>query len=204
MGFAVRHRHRFAGPMPIFQFNGRHVSDGVSEISFEHLKGSFTNAIDIRPIAPGKSTQWRRANVQFSRLEIQRTGTRSGFNNSLDSNLPNDVQYLLSIISTSLITGPFAMGANWTDQVDLGNGFTFTPNEVNSVIGNTVTFAYLTRLRPYPSSHPYSLYSRRHKDDDHDDLWMQLYQMCSIADCLYLPSTTIDAFVDIIARHDAG
>ncbi len=44
-GFAVRHRHRFAGPMPIFQFNGRHVSDSISEISFEHLKVRLSNTV---------------------------------------------------------------------------------------------------------------------------------------------------------------
>ncbi len=44
-GFAVQPRHRFVGFMPIFQFNRRHVSDGVSEIAFEHLKVRLSNTV---------------------------------------------------------------------------------------------------------------------------------------------------------------
>ncbi|KAK0199419.1 Cupredoxin [Desarmillaria ectypa] len=52
---------------------------------------------------------------------------------------------LLSVISTALIAAPLVMGVDWTVQVGLSNGFTFTPNEIHPTIGDTVTFTYLTR-----------------------------------------------------------
>ncbi|KAG7444621.1 uncharacterized protein BT62DRAFT_920938 [Guyanagaster necrorhizus] len=54
---------------------------------------------------------------------------------------------LLSIISTALIliSAPLVMGVDFPISVGLDNGFTFTPTEIFPVIGDTVTFTFLTR-----------------------------------------------------------